>query len=279
MSVETQCGDRDGDPAASPLKYFGSEVKLERERLGWTRKELGNEAHCGYSLVAKIESGERVPGLDFARTCDRVFPHANGRFERLWPLALRLAFPPWFRRYAELEWKATVVRMFHPQLLPGLVQTPEYARAILRTARPTNLDDLVTARLERQRILAREQPARLWLIVTENVLRSMVGDEEVMRTQLRRLRDLADTPHHRVQIVKEDGRRMSYPNAFSPFGLLSFDEGNDVVHVDGFPKGFLLAEPDDVVTAEDAYDLLKAMACPPDESAELINSIAKDCYS
>ncbi|OKH91143.1 hypothetical protein AB852_32325 [Streptomyces uncialis] len=174
-------------PAASPLKYFGSEVRLERERLGWTRKELGKEAHCGYSLVAKIESGERVPGLDFARTCDRVFPHANGRFERLWPLALRLAFPPWFRRYAELEWKATVVRMFHPQLLPGLVQTPDYARAIL--------------------------------------------------------------------------------------------EGADVVHVDGFPRGFLLAEPDDVAKASEAYDLLTAMACSPDESADLIDSIAKDHYS
>ncbi|MFI6527366.1 helix-turn-helix domain-containing protein [Streptomyces uncialis] len=276
MSVETQCGDRDGDPAASPLKYFGSEVRLEREQLGWTRKELGKEAHCGYSLVAKIESGERVPGLDFARTCDRVFPHANGRFERLWPLALRLAFPPWFRRYAELEWKATVVRMFHPQLLPGLVQTPDYARAILRTARPTNLDDLVTARMERQRILVRQRPTKLRLVVNEGVLTATAGNAAVMRAQLAHLRELACVPAHRVQIVADKGHHHGYP---SPFGLLSFDEGADVVHVDGFPRGFLLAEPDDVAKASEAYDLLTAMACSPDESADLIDSIAKDHYS
>ncbi|MFI9206171.1 Scr1 family TA system antitoxin-like transcriptional regulator [Streptomyces sp. NPDC053048] len=275
MSVETQAADQ-GDPSASPLKHFGSEVKLERERLGWSQSKLGKAANCGYSLVAKIESGERVPGLEFAQTCDRVFPHSNGRFERLWPLALRYAFPPWFRRYVELEWTATVVRMFHPQLLPGLVQTEHYARAVLRTGRPTNLEDLVTARIERQRILTREKPARLWLVLNESVLRNTVGDDQVMRAQLTHLRNIAETPMHRVQIIRDNGRHHGYA---SPFGLLSFSEGSDVVHVDGFPKGYVLAEQDDVTSAQDAYDLLKAMAAPPDESAELIDSISKDCYS
>lgn len=275
MSVEDEHADG-GDPAASPLKHFGSEVKLERERLGMSRADLGKEASCGYSLVAKIEAGDRVPALEFAEACDRVFPHSSGRFVRLWPLALRYAFPPWFRRYVELEEKATAVRMFHPQLVPGLVQTEEYARAVLRTGRPANLDDLVTARMERQRILTREKPAQLWLVLNEAVLRNRVGDDAVMRAQLAHIRDLAEVLMHRVQIIKDNGHHHGYP---CPFGLLSFREGADVVHVDGFPKGYVLAEPEDVATAQDAYDLLKAMACPPDESAELIDSISKDCYS
>ncbi|MEU9746321.1 helix-turn-helix transcriptional regulator [Streptomyces niveus] len=275
MTVENETAEN-ADPTLSPLAHFGYEVRLERERLGMSRSELGKEAHCGYSLVAKIEAGDRVPALSFAETCDRVFPYSNGRFERLWPLALRWAFPPWFRRYVELEWIATKLQMFHPLLLPGIIQTEEYARAVLRAGRPTNLDDLVTARMERQRILERENPTRLWLVLNEAVLRNTVGDAAVMSKQLGRLHELAQHPPHVVQIVPTKGNNHL---AASPFGLLSFNEGADVVHVDGFPRGYLLADNDDVTTANDAYDLLKSMAAPPDESADMIDSISKDCYS
>ncbi|GAB2572674.1 helix-turn-helix transcriptional regulator [Streptomyces capparidis] len=289
MSTEHQ----DDDPAASPLRHFGNEVRLERERLGMTRDQLGDAANCGYSLVAKIEAGERLPSEEFAKACDRVFPHSGGRFARLWPLALRFAFPPWFRPYVELERKAVEIRMFHPQLLPGLVQTPEYARAVLRPGRPTNLDDLVTARIERQRVLTREKPARLWLVLNEAVLTNTVGNAKIMQGQLARLRELAETPVHRVQIIRNRGQHHGWA---SPFGLLSFnksdkgparggrqpragaDAGNDVVHVDGFPRGYILAEPDDVAAAQDAYDLLRAMAASPDESAEIIDAVLKDHY-
>lgn len=275
LSVEKESDDHTG-PTTSPLLHFRAEVRLERERLGISRHDLAAEAHCGYSLVAKIEAGDRVPPREFAEACDRLFPHSGGRFVRLWPLALRYAFPPWFRPYVELEAKATVVRMFHPLLMPGLVQTPDYARAVLRTNRPPNLDDLVTARMERQRILTREQPTRLWLVLNEAALRNAVADATVMREQLARLRRLADVPTHRVQIIEDRGRLHGMA---SPYGILSFSEGADVVHVDGFPKGYILAEQDDVAAGRDAYDLLSAMATSPDESAELIDSISKGCYS
>ncbi len=276
MSVETEQADP-RDPTASPLAHFGAEVRIERERLGLSRDDVAKAAHCGYSLVAKIEAGQRVPHREFAVACDALFPHSGGRFLRLWPLVLRYAFPPWFRHYVELEMVATGIRMFHPQLIPGLVQTEEYARAVLRTGRPMNLDDLVTARMERQHILSREAPPRLWLILDEGVLRRMVGTPDVMALQLARLRDLAAAPPHVVQIVPESGK--SYHGWSSPFGLLSFRDGADVVHVDGFPKGYLLADADDVAAADSAYDLLKATALPPDESAALIDSVLKDCYS
>ncbi|WNI21523.1 helix-turn-helix transcriptional regulator [Streptomyces sp. ITFR-16] len=276
MTVET-VEDPASDPSASPLKHFGNEVRLERELLGMSRAKLGKAANCGDSLVAKIENGDRVPQLEFAEACDREFPHANGRFVRLLPLVIRYAYPPWFRPYVALEQKATAVRMFHPTLLPGLVQTRAYAEAVLRTGRPTNLEDLVTVRLERQRILTREDsPARLWLVLNEAVLRNPVGDAALMREQLGRLRELSEVPRHRVQIVPA-GKTNNL--VVSPFGILSFNEGGDVVHVDGFPRGYVLAEPNDVGEAQDAYDLLKAMAAPPDETAELINKVIKDCYS
>lgn len=238
-----------------------------------SRAELGKLAHCSYSLIAKIESGTRVPTLDFARLCDATFPHAGGRFERFWPIALRYAFPPWFRHYAELEWTATVVRVFNPQFIPGLAQTPGYARAVLSAGRPKNLDDQVTARVERQRILSRDDPARLWLILHEAVLTNEVADAAVMREQLVHLRRIAQTPHHRVQVIRRKDPQFGSDNGWS---LLSFSEGADVVHVDAFPRGYVLAERDDVACAQDAYDLLVAAAEPPYETADLIDSLLKE---
>lgn len=265
-----------GDPTASPLAYFGQEVRLERERLGMSRAELGKLAHCSYSLVAKVESGDRVPTLGFAKVCDETFPHAGGRFERFWPLALRYAFPPWFRPYAELEWTASMVRVFQPFLIPGLVQTPDYARGVLLAGRPTNIDDLVTARIGRQHVLTREQdPARLWLILRDNVLTNTVGSPAVMRQQLIHLRNLAETPQHRVQIIRRTGPLEGGQNGW---GLLSFAEGADVVHVDVFPRGYVLADQGDVARAEEAYDLLNAAAEPPDETADMIDFVLKEHY-
>ncbi|MEU9332438.1 helix-turn-helix transcriptional regulator [Streptomyces sp. NPDC048290] len=276
MTPETDGADFT-DPTSSALAHFGNEVRLARESMGMSRADFGKEATCGYSLVAKVEQGQRVPPREFAEACDRVFPNAGGRFMRLWPLALKYAFPPWFRPYVELEEKATAIRMFHPVLLPGLAQTEEYARAILRAGRCTDLDNLLTARLARQRILSRDKPTRLWLVLEEAVLKNVVGGPDVMREQLARLRGIAENPVHRVQIIRNTGQYRA--SAASPFGLLSFATGTDVVHVDGFPTGYVLAEQADVGAAQEAYDLLTALAAPPDESAELIDSVAKDWYS
>ncbi|MFF1460060.1 Scr1 family TA system antitoxin-like transcriptional regulator [Streptomyces sp. NPDC058330] len=275
MAVEAEPAT--SDPAETPLTFFGAEVQVARERWNIRREDLAQAASCGYSLVAKIEAGKRTPSLNFARACDQIFPGAEGLFERLWPLAMRYAFPPWFRRYLELEWKASSLRMFHPQLMPGLVQTESYARAVLRTGRPSNLEELVTGRIDRQRILERDRdPARLWLILNEAALTNMVGDREVMHQQLSHVLKLSEVARHRVQVVPNTGQHHGWA---SPFGILSFPDDEDVVHVDGFPRGYLLAEPEDRTKASDAYDLLTALALSPDLSAELITSIQKERYS
>ncbi|KUL57284.1 DUF5753 domain-containing protein [Streptomyces albidoflavus] len=277
MTVELSPDDAT-DPGLSPLRNFGNEVMLERTRMNMSRVELGRAVACGESLVAKIERGDRVPQREFTEGCDQVFPHGNGRFMRLWRLALRYAYPPWFWPYVALEKKATGLRMFNPVVAPGIVQTRSYATAILKEGRPKGLEDLVTARLERQQILQREEPTGLWLVLHERVLRNVVGSEEIMREQLLRLLQIAETSTHRVQIIRDEGRYRG-PVGAAPFVLMSFEEGADVVHVDGFPRGYVLAEQDEVADAEDAYDLLRALAMPLEESAELINSVLKECYS
>jgi transcriptional regulator with XRE-family HTH domain len=255
--------------------YFGDETKALREALGLSQDAFADKLHYNQGQVSKVESGTVLASEAFADAMDRV-AGTPGVYRRLRNKLSKRGIPDWFAPYVAMEQKATVVRMFNPTLLPGLVQTRPYAEVVLRAGRPSNLEDLVTARIERQNILTRsESPARLWLVLNEAALRNPVGDMALMRAQLDHLRELADVPRHRIQIVPA---RKANNLAASPFGLLSFSDSADVVHVDGFPRGYVLTEPDDVAEAQDAYDLLKAMAEPPDETAELINSIEKECY-
>ncbi|MER5781514.1 helix-turn-helix transcriptional regulator [Streptomyces mobaraensis] len=275
MAVGTGKG-RDGEPQ-TPLEHFGEEVRLERVRLGIEREDLGKEAFCGYSLVAKIEAGKRVPSREFADACDRLFPHGHGRFSRLANFVLRCGFPEAFRQYVKLEEDAACIQRFHPMLVPGLLQTEEYARAIMATGRSRNPEEHVQARMARQRILEREHPPQLWVILEYAVLRRVIGGPEVMRGQLSRLLELETTPPHVMQIMPETVA--AYHGCCSPFGLLSFDEGADVAHVDGYPRGYLLAGPEDVARARQSFELLKASALSPYESYRLIESVLKERYS
>ncbi|MFE2443013.1 Scr1 family TA system antitoxin-like transcriptional regulator [Streptomyces sp. NPDC021218] len=273
MSVESEHADP-ADPTVSPLAHFGAEVRLERERVGMSREDLGREAHCGYSLVAKIEAGKRVPALEFAEACDRVFPHANGRFVRLWPLVLRHAFPPWFRRYVDFERDATIIRTFESQIVPGLLQTPEYARALFRTGRPDSLDDLVTARMARQSLWVRDSPPRAWFVLDEQALHRNIGGAEVMGCQLERLLKAGQEPRTVIQVVPQAVG--AHPGLEGPFTILSFGQGPDVLYVDSFSEGRTVLDAAEVDAAAHAYDLLRSYALSPEASAEVIGTCLEE---
>lgn len=275
MTVEID-GEDPEDPAANALVHFGVEVQAELQRQGTPIGRLANEVPCDKSLVYKIMNASRIPSRAFAEGCDRAF-NAGGRFVRHWKWAIKYAFPAWFQRYVELEMEAVSLRIFNSQWIPGLLQTEDYARTLLQIGRPQDLEGLVTLRMERQTILTRKHPPSLWVVLDEGVLRRDVAPVDVMRAQLERLLTLAKDPRHVVQIIPS--RIKGYPGSGSPYSILAFDEGADVVHVDGFPRSYLLAEPADVSAAVRAYDLLKATACPPDESLALIDSVLKDQYT
>ncbi|MFC4035187.1 Scr1 family TA system antitoxin-like transcriptional regulator [Streptomyces polygonati] len=275
MSVKTEHPDPT-DPAMSPLKHFGKEVRIERERLGMSRAELGKAAHCGYSLVAKIEQGERLPALDFAEACDRVFPTAGGRFVRLWPLIIKYAYPSWFRPFVELEALASAIRSFEVQVVPGLLQTEEYARAVLEAGRlrTDSLDELVAARMERQRILTREFPPELWVVLDENVLNRQMGSSRVFAAQLARLVQEAETPSTVIQVIPHSAG--GHAGLGGAFAALTMDEGPDVVYVEAFVQGQILADPANVKAAMRVYDLLTAVALSPSKSLDLIHTTMKE---
>jgi transcriptional regulator with XRE-family HTH domain len=192
---------RDFDQSA--LVMFARELQAARSRAGMSRELLATKINYSPSLIGMVESCRRVPGLDFARRCDQVFG-TTGTFERMQEHLRTAPFPAGFRPFVEYEARATALRGFEHVLVPGLVQTAEYARAVLATRPNTSeeqVDEFVTARLERQVILDRDEPPLLWLVIDEAVLHREVGGAKVMHDQLVHLAEMSERPNITIEVI------------------------------------------------------------------------------
>ncbi|MCF3962453.1 DUF5753 domain-containing protein [Streptomyces fuscigenes] len=230
------------------------------------------------SLLNKIEAAQRLPTKELSALADEKFGTGD-HFKRLWPLVIKYAYPKWFRPYVELEAAATRIRSFEVQSVPGLLQTADYARAILGTRRnnPDKVAEMVSARLERQNILKRQQPPELWVVLDENVLHRRAGGVDTMRRQLEHLKEVAESPNVVLQVLPYDVG--VHAGNEGPFAALTLDEGPNVVYVDGFLQGQIIAETEHVSTAERVYDLLAADALSIGRSYDLIDRALKDLYA
>lgn len=145
------------DPSASPLDYYGWELRRQREAACLKQGQLGDIIFCTGSLIGQIETTKKLPTRDFSERVDAALC-TGGMFSRLIGLVLRSQLPAWFQPYADMEAKATYISTYQSQVVYGLLQTEEYARAVLATGMPDDLENQVAARMERQRILEREHP-------------------------------------------------------------------------------------------------------------------------
>ncbi|GAA2575459.1 helix-turn-helix domain-containing protein [Streptomyces lienomycini] len=263
------------DPSASPLDYYGAELRRQREAAGLRLADLGRIVFCTGSLVGQIETTLKVPTRDFSARVDAAL-NTDGVFSRLVGLVLRSQLPSWFQPYAEMEAKASYISAFEAQVVYGLLQTPEYARAALAVREDNDLDGLVAARLERQRILDKENPPLMWVVLSEAVLRQQVGGRDVMRGQLAHLLELRDREWLRVQILPfEAGAHAGLPGSYT---MLRFDGDPDIVYTEDFVQGHMTANPQAVKEGSLRYALMQAAALSVEESAELIARVMEERY-
>ncbi len=254
----------------SALALFSEELRQARARAGLTQEQVADKIGYSPSLVAHVEAGTRAPSLDFARRGDAALK-TGGLFERLQPFVRREAYPAWFRDWVDIEREATSLRSWEPLLIPGLLQTEEYARAVVAAAHPASADGeierLVTARMDRQAILGREDPPLLWVILDEGALIRPVGGAAVMRDQIDRLIVAAWQPRVVFQVVPVDAG--AHPGLDGDFVIASFDGVPDVVYLNNTLAGQVVERADDVARIALLYDILKAEALSPRASVEL----------
>lgn len=264
--------ETDNGAPASLAGFLGKNLRRIRIEHDWSQTELAAKAHTTGAMISYIENAKRVLTADLARDIDAVF--GIDFFVELSALVIAYAYPSWFLPYVELEREAITIRSFQSQIMPGLLQTEDYARAMLAPWRPDNLDDLVAARMTRQTVFERDEPPHTWFILDEQVLRRGIGGPTVMRPQLERLLSAGQHPRCVLQVIPEEV--IAHPGLAGPFTMMSFSqEGDnepphDVLYVEGFSRGRTALDPNEVSEGARVYDLLRSYALSPEESADRI---------
>lgn len=266
---------RDLDPSASPLDYYGFELRRLREDAKLKQGQLGEIIYCTGSLIGQIETARKVPTRDFSERLDAALG-ADGHFSRLVGLVLRSQLPTWFQAYAEMEARATHISSFQPQLVYGLLQTQEYARAVLQAGWGEHLDDAVAARMERQRILQREGPPLVWVILDEAVLYRPFGSRGIMREQLQRLLDFRHRREVGIQVLPFSAGH--HPATVGAFNVLRFEGDPDVVYAESYGSAHVTANPETAGDCAHRYDHLQAAALSVEDSAALIARVREERY-
>ncbi|MBN3928130.1 helix-turn-helix domain-containing protein [Streptomyces verrucosisporus] len=197
-----------------------------------------------------------------------------------WWHRFRDVLPDWFGLYVSLEGSASVIRGYEPHCVPGLLQTEDYARALLRTGFPNAPDDelerRVALRLGRQRLLERPGAPRLWVVVDETVLHRPVGGPEVMRAQIDRLLEAAALPNVTLQILTFGAG--PHPGMFGPFQLFRFDipELPDIIYTESLTGAVYLDERPDTAAYLEVLDRMGAQAVSVRHTEELLGDIRKE---
>jgi hypothetical protein len=188
------------------------------------------------------------------------------------------SYPSWFGPRVLLEDKAARIHEWEMRGIPGLLQTRSYASAVIRACRPYDggeeLERDAEARVERQKILAGDDPPRLWVVLGEGVLRQAVGGARVMREQLGHLLSLADAQGIVLQVLPF--AVTDAPGVDGPAALFEFDGSPAVAYLEGWGAGRVLKAPEEVAAIATALSMIKGCALSPVDSAQLMDKIRSE---
>ena len=276
------------------MRRLGSELRRLRESGGYTIDQVANHLECSPSRVSRIETGKSQPpkqrevrdllelyGVIDDRVRQALLQLVKEAAQPGWYNEYQDAFPPRFGSYIGLETEATNLRAFDNQLVHGLLQTVDYARAVLTSTLPAEapgtIDRLLELRVARQQILGREKPPfNLWAIMDENVLRRPIGGAKVMRAQIERLREAGEMPNITLQVLPFN--KGGHPGLDGPFFLLGFPDPTDpdVVYVESQAGNAYLEQPHQISQMTMRFNLLVAAALDPSETASFLQEIAEE---
>jgi transcriptional regulator with XRE-family HTH domain len=265
------------DPETNPAAFLGAELRRARMAAGFSSQEV-LAARLGFdrTVIAKAETGERPPTIEVLTAWCEACQLDEDLFGRLATLARRAdgRVPTWFEDWLEAEREAHTLRVWQPLILPGLLQTSEYARALFLAAAADDAkaDQLVALRLERQSILDRAEPPHIIAVLDESVLRRLVGSPVIMYEQLTHLGDVAERPNVSVEIVPAStGANAGLSGGFQ---LASCDGAPDVLNMNGVED--VTEERRSLVrNATHIFDLVRGDALPRATSRTLIMEAAE----
>jgi transcriptional regulator with XRE-family HTH domain len=265
------------NPETNPAAFLGAELRRARVTAGFSSQEaLAASLGFDRSVVAKAETGERPPTAEVLGAWARACQLDEDLFGRLAVLARSAdgPVPTWFEDWLQAESKAHTLRIWQPLIVPGLLQTAEYARALFLAAGADedSAGEMVGARLERQAILDQPDPPHIVVVLDESVLHRLIGSPAIMSDQLEHVGSMAERPNVQVQIVPS--ARGANAGLSGGFQLASCDGAPDVLNMNGVED--LTEERRSLLRhATRIFDLVRGDALPREESRTLIMEAAE----
>ncbi|OIJ93696.1 transcriptional regulator [Streptomyces sp. MUSC 14] len=273
-------------------RKLGAELRMLRTGAGLTSGDAARLVGWHQSKVSRIETGASGVKPADVRSLLDAYGVRDGHLRELllmlagsdgagdrhrWWHAYRGVLPPTYRDFISLESQASAMRTLETTVVPGLLQTPEYARAVTRAAVPDldeeRLDTLVEVRLARQDVLRSDPPLELCAVLDEAVLRREVGGPGVMARQLERLMEAARLPQVRLQVLPFGAG--AHVGLTGPFVIFSFPSTSDldVVVLDQLTSSLYLERKEDLKAYSEAFDTLRIHALSPEDSLDYIAGI------
>jgi len=271
-------------------RRLGQELRRLRELKGMTAEEVAERLLVSQSKISRLENGRRSISQRDVRDLCGVYEVEDHRIvDSLMQMAKDSRQQGWWHSFGDipysvyigLETDAASLRVYDPQVIPGLLQTRPYAEALIVGALPEtasgDIDKRVQVRLRRQeRISAPENPLRLWTVLDEAALRRVVGNRSLMRDQLEHLVEQSQLPHVTVQVIPFD--MGAHPGLNGQYAILEFPDAADssVVYIEGVTSDLYLEKANDVQKYSVMYEHLRAQALNVDQSRQFIADIAKE---
>jgi hypothetical protein len=269
-------------------RRLGAELRRRREAARVTIEAVADRLECSASKISRIETGHTTATPRDVRDMLEIYGVVGAEAEELVQIAREARQKGWWHPYSTvltgayvgLEAAAQSVRAYEQQVVPGLLQNEDYAKAMIRAARPDisaeEVERRVRVRLGRQALLTQDDPVQLWVVLDEAVVSRPVGGDAVMRAQLERLVAAADLPNVTLQVLPFEAG--AHAGMDGTFAILGFPEPGDpdVVFAENATGGLFLEKSDELRKYVFIFDHIRAAALRPEESVAMLAKLAEE---
>lgn len=258
--------------SSDSMKSFGAIVKVFRDRAGLSQDELGRQVQYSSYMVSSIEQGRRLPPPDFVEKAEEALDAFGVLRAAAQHVGRQPGLAKWFREWARLEKEAVNLCTYECRLVPGLIQTEAYARAVFDNRLPpltdNQLESQVTARVERQRLLGERPSTAFSFIIEESVIMRRLGGVETTREQFEHLLECGKLRNVEIQIVPAD--REEHACLDGPVALLEAASNRWLGYSEGQKNGRLICDAKEVSNLQMRYAKMRSQALSHGDSTSLL---------
>jgi transcriptional regulator with XRE-family HTH domain len=269
------------NPESSPAAAFGARLRAVREARGWKQEDLAERMEYSSTHISSVETGRKFPTLRFSRSADRAFGTADGAesFERFSRELRHGSLLEGFPEFLAYESRAVEIRLYEVGVVPGLLQTQEYARVLAESAvgrgaiSPEQAEERVALVADRQAALRRRHRPLVFVVLDESCLRRPIGEPAVMAAQFDHLLDFAEQPNTVLQVAEFT---MGHRRPFDlPVTVLTLADRTLMSYAESAQRGYLERESRSVLPVLTAYHQLQAEALSQADSVALVSQLRK----